>query len=130
MCSALYLEHKKVNYYRLLVLNHILFQQLDTLLDPVGVDTDCPGGETGLGHVHGLQEVTPDWSGRLEAQPRHIGLGVIPGEGGQVNTGHCPQQPGSLTLLSQYEENKEIKRHSLPAIVASQFSWCRDLQHA
>ena len=94
---------------------NILFQQLDTLLDPVGVDADGAGGEAGLGHVHGLQQVPPDGPGRLEAQPRHVGLGVIPGESCQVNTGHCPQQPGGLT--SRWGE-QEIRTHFLPATAA------------
>ena len=62
-------QRLSLKYFVLLDRKPILFQQLDTLLNPVGVDADGPGGEAGLGHVHGLQEVLPDGSGRLETQP-------------------------------------------------------------
>ena len=44
-----------------------------------------------------LEEILPDRSGGLEAEPGHVGLGVVPGQGGQVDAGDGPQEPGRLT---------------------------------
>ena len=63
------LDRLSIKHFVLLDRKPILFQQLDTLLDPVGVDTHGACCEPGLGHVHGLQEVLPDGSGCLETEP-------------------------------------------------------------
>ena len=31
--------------------------------------------------------------------PGHVGLGVVPGQGGEVNACDCSQEPGCLPLL-------------------------------
>ena len=78
---------------------YLLLQQLHTLLDSVGIDTDSSSGDASIQHVHGLQQILPDGPGSLETQPGHVGLRVIPSQCGQINAGHRLQQPGCLPLL-------------------------------
>ncbi len=74
-------------------------QRLDGILDPAGIDTDRSHVDLFALQGHPGKHIRTNGMFGLCAQTLDTAGSVVASQGGQVNTGDCAQEPGSLPIL-------------------------------